>query len=191
MLRTCRLANLSVCVRVSVCRSVRNVYCGKTADWIRMPFGVGRKTGVLDGLVIVEGKEQFWVLLLRSCAEVRTAIELSFGAVSGVTPGNGIHVLDSGSRAPNRRGRFGGFFGICAPIGFNGQNDRGELRDEISSPLKSKIRGLRLQCFYADRKSIRGYGTGNVWRPSKVHYVVARPYIKLAYRPTVTRVRGN
>jgi len=30
--------------------------------------------------------------LLRSCVEVRTAIELSFGVVSGVGPG--IHVLD-------------------------------------------------------------------------------------------------
>jgi len=40
------------------------MYCGKTADWIRMLFGlvsgVGRGTGVLDGVVIVEGKEQFW-----------------------------------------------------------------------------------------------------------------------------------
>jgi len=36
------------------------VYCGKTADWIRMPFGVvsgvGRGMGV-DGVVIVEGEE--------------------------------------------------------------------------------------------------------------------------------------
>jgi len=47
MLRTCRIDYLSVG------RSVRKVYCGKTADWIRMPFGmvsgVGRGTGVLDG----------------------------------------------------------------------------------------------------------------------------------------------
>jgi len=36
------------------------VYCGKTADWIRMPFGVmsgvGRGMGVLDRVVIVEGE---------------------------------------------------------------------------------------------------------------------------------------
>jgi len=36
----------------SVGRSVRKVYCGKTTDWIWMPFGVvsgvGRGTGVLD-----------------------------------------------------------------------------------------------------------------------------------------------
>jgi len=42
-----RLSNLSVCL------SVRKVYCGKTADCIRMPLGVvsgiGRGTGVLDG----------------------------------------------------------------------------------------------------------------------------------------------
>ena len=31
-------------------------------------------------------------VLLHSCAEVRAAIELSFGVVSGVGPG--IHVLD-------------------------------------------------------------------------------------------------
>ena len=38
---------------LSVCVSVRRVYCGKTADWIGMPFGVvsgvGRGMGVLDG----------------------------------------------------------------------------------------------------------------------------------------------
>jgi len=37
----------------SVGLSVQKVYCGKTADWIRMPFGVvsvvGRGMGVLDG----------------------------------------------------------------------------------------------------------------------------------------------
>jgi len=39
------------------------VNCGKTADWIWMPFGwwVGRGMGVLDGEVeIVEEKGQFW-----------------------------------------------------------------------------------------------------------------------------------
>jgi len=45
---------------VSVCLSVRKVYCGKTAEWIWMPFrvmsGVGRVVGVLDGVVIVEGQ---------------------------------------------------------------------------------------------------------------------------------------
>jgi len=44
MLRNCRLDHLSVCDR--------KVYCGKTADWIRMPFGmvrgVGLGMGVLD-----------------------------------------------------------------------------------------------------------------------------------------------
>jgi len=38
---------------VSVGRSVRKVYCGKTAEWIWMPFGmvsgVGRGMGALDG----------------------------------------------------------------------------------------------------------------------------------------------
>ena len=38
-----------------MCVSVRKVYCGKTADWIRIPFGVvsgvGRGMGVLDGSV--------------------------------------------------------------------------------------------------------------------------------------------
>jgi len=40
--------------------SVRKVYYDKTADCIRMPFGVvsgiGRGMGVLDGVVIVEGE---------------------------------------------------------------------------------------------------------------------------------------
>jgi len=42
---------LSVCR--SVCLSVRKVYCGKTVEWIQMPFrmvsAVGRGMGVLDG----------------------------------------------------------------------------------------------------------------------------------------------
>jgi len=63
MLRTCRLAHLSVCVW-SVCLSVRRVYCGKTAEWIRMPFvsvsGVGRGMDVLDGWLSSKGKGQFW-----------------------------------------------------------------------------------------------------------------------------------
>jgi len=47
MVRACHLAHLSVC------RSVRRVYCDKMAERIRMPFGVvsevGRGMGVLDG----------------------------------------------------------------------------------------------------------------------------------------------
>jgi len=39
-------------VGLSVGLSVRKMYCGKTADWIRMPFGmvsgVGEGMGVLD-----------------------------------------------------------------------------------------------------------------------------------------------
>jgi len=46
---------MSVCLSVvcSVCLSVQKVYCGNTADWIHMPFGmvsgVGQGIGVLDG----------------------------------------------------------------------------------------------------------------------------------------------
>ena len=44
-----------MCVRLCVCRKV---YCGKTAEWIRMRFGmvsgVSGMMGVLDGVVIVE-----------------------------------------------------------------------------------------------------------------------------------------
>ena len=56
---------IAKCVSLCVCASVcRKVYCGKTAEWIRMPFGimsgVSRMMGVLDGVVIVEGNGQFW-----------------------------------------------------------------------------------------------------------------------------------
>jgi len=55
MFRTCHLARMLVCVCMCVSRSVgwsvRKAYCGKTADWIRMPIGmvsvVGRGIGVL------------------------------------------------------------------------------------------------------------------------------------------------
>jgi len=39
MLQTCRLAHLSVSL------SLRKVYCGKTAEQIRMPFGVVSEVG--------------------------------------------------------------------------------------------------------------------------------------------------
>ena len=44
ILLTCRLSRLSVCASVclSVGLSVRKLYCGNTAEWTRMPFGVSR-----------------------------------------------------------------------------------------------------------------------------------------------------
>ena len=45
-----------------------------------------------------------WGSLLRRCVEVRRAIELSFGVVSGVAPG--IDVLDGSPRASRGRGCF-------------------------------------------------------------------------------------
>jgi len=51
---------------VCVCQKV---YCGKTAEWIRMPFGmvsgVSRLMGVLDGVVIVEVEGAFLRVNLR------------------------------------------------------------------------------------------------------------------------------
>jgi len=45
--------SVGLCVGRSVGLSVRKVYCGNTAEWIRMPFGmvsgVGQGMGVLDG----------------------------------------------------------------------------------------------------------------------------------------------
>jgi len=49
MVKTCRLAHLSVYVCWSVgwlvCLSVRKVYCGKMANQIRMPFGMVSAVG--------------------------------------------------------------------------------------------------------------------------------------------------
>jgi len=57
------LRNIRWTISLSVCLCVRKVYCGTTADWIRMPFGVvsgvGRGMGISDGVVIVEGEGQF------------------------------------------------------------------------------------------------------------------------------------
>jgi len=44
--------------------------------------------------------------LLRSCAEMHAAVELSLGEVSGV--GQGMDVVDGGLRAASGRGGFGG-----------------------------------------------------------------------------------
>jgi len=50
VLRACRQTIYrSVCL--SVCLFVRKVYCGKTADWIRMPFGVVSGTGLGMGIL--------------------------------------------------------------------------------------------------------------------------------------------
>jgi len=61
MLRNIHLDYLSVCL--SVGRSVHKMYCGKTADWIQIPFGVvsrvGRGMGVLDEVFIIKEEGQF------------------------------------------------------------------------------------------------------------------------------------
>jgi len=57
--------------------------------------------------------------LLRSCADVREPIKLSFGEVSGVGPG--IHVLD-GVHMPQKEGAVLGIYQHLCPIGLNGQN---------------------------------------------------------------------
>ena len=53
--------------------------------------------------------------LLHRCVEVRTAIELSFGMVSGVDPG--IHVLDGSPRASRGRVCFWHGFGHFSASG--------------------------------------------------------------------------
>ena len=54
-------------VGLSVYRSGK--YCGKTAHWVRIPFGVvsgvSRGMGVLDGVVMLKGKGHFGVNLGR------------------------------------------------------------------------------------------------------------------------------
>jgi len=89
------------------------------AACIRMPFGV--VSGVRLGMGVLDfGGDRrrergslglnLWRPnitngdLSRRCAEVRKAIELSFGVVSGVGPG--IHVLDGNPRASRGRGCF-------------------------------------------------------------------------------------
>jgi len=52
---SCRLSHLLVCR--SVGQSVK-VYCGKTADWIRMPFGVVSGVGLGRGVLDFGGDRQ-------------------------------------------------------------------------------------------------------------------------------------
>jgi len=58
--------SVGLCVCRSVGLSVRKVFCGKTADWIRVSFGiesgVGQGMGVLDGVHVRQGNGQFWGL---------------------------------------------------------------------------------------------------------------------------------
>ena len=57
----------------SVCLFVRRVYCGKTADWIWIPFGVvsgvNRGIGVLDGGEDHRMERGNFGTLLRSCTK--------------------------------------------------------------------------------------------------------------------------
>ena len=55
--------------------------------------------------------------LLHRCVEVRTAIELSFGVVSGV--GQGIHVLDGNPRASRGGSVSGMVSGIFRHLGMH------------------------------------------------------------------------
>jgi len=61
-----RIRSVGLCVWLSVSRSVWKVYCGKTADCIRIPLevvsGVGQGMTVLGlhEMAIVEGEGQFW-----------------------------------------------------------------------------------------------------------------------------------
>jgi len=114
-------------------RPVRKMICGKTAEWIQMPFGmvsgIDRGMGVLDG---VGDRRREWAvlgvnlgrpfvtngILLHSCVEVREPIELSFGVVSVVGPGAGV---SDGSRRATRGMRgFGRFPGVFSLICLNG-----------------------------------------------------------------------
>ena len=45
--------SVGLCVCQLVCLLVRKVYCGKTADWIRMPFGM--VSGVCRGMDVLDG----------------------------------------------------------------------------------------------------------------------------------------
>jgi len=75
--------------------------------------GVGIGMGVLDfggdrprgrgslGGEFAASHYNQWGLMLHRCVEVRKAIKLSFGVVSGVGPG--IHVLDGRPRASSGR----------------------------------------------------------------------------------------
>ena len=62
---SCRLSHLSVNLSVSVCLPGKCTVA-KTADRIWMPFGmmsgVSRGIDVLDGLVMSNGKRQFWCI---------------------------------------------------------------------------------------------------------------------------------
>jgi len=63
------------------------MYCSKMADWIRMLFwvvsGVDRVMDVLDVMVIVEGKGQFWGEFgaWDKCCEGRRRAELLWGGL--------------------------------------------------------------------------------------------------------------
>jgi len=106
-------------IRLSVCRSA--VYCGKMADWIQMPFGmvsgVGRRMGVLDGVVIVEGKGSFWGefgashgnQLGNCCVVVQKCVRDRAVVWGGEWVNPGIHVLDDVPHASRERVDLGSF----------------------------------------------------------------------------------
>jgi len=54
---------------MSVCVSVWKVYCGKTTEWIQIPFGVvsgvGRGMGVLDGGRDRRREGALWGLVIK------------------------------------------------------------------------------------------------------------------------------
>ena len=57
-------------VGLSVCLSVRKVYCGKTADWIRVPIGVENGVGPGIGVYDVGGDRQTQLDFIGAMGEV-------------------------------------------------------------------------------------------------------------------------
>ena len=97
------------------------MHCGKTADRIRMPFGIIGRAGpgmtqVMGVWGSVHGKGYFWGhiwgaplypmgTLRRTCATVPQPSELRFKVVLAAS--RGTAVLDGGQCSPTGRGGFG------------------------------------------------------------------------------------
>jgi len=86
-------------VGLSVCRSVRIVYCGKTAEWIRMPLGMVSEVGRGMGVLARDGA----LTLLVGRQEEHTARQgdLALGPERQIALTSKLKTMGQASKAPN------------------------------------------------------------------------------------------
>jgi len=93
----------TICRTVSECPSVRKEYCGKTAEWIRMPFevisGVGCGMCVLEGVHMPQEEAEEWEIQ-GFCSPLVWGVNRHFQAKCAKY--SHVHCMETTARIPSK-----------------------------------------------------------------------------------------